>query len=229
MRPQRPRVVDEIRHGLWFFEQSLLDAAELLAAYREAVPGGASALLRNWIGGGMDGNPAAGAETVREALARGRALALARYRAGVRDLAAALGLTATLVGVSDELPSRSRATSASCPAYAEEIGDQNRDEPYRRKLSFVWWRLGNDGYEAVEELEVDLDVIDRSLRAHSGERIADGRLATCAARWSSSASTWQARRPLPRRSSPEAFRVSRRLSARSPRRSRSWVRGPSTR
>ena len=26
VRPQRPRVVDEIRHGLWFFEQSLLDA-----------------------------------------------------------------------------------------------------------------------------------------------------------------------------------------------------------
>ena len=42
----RPRVVDEIRHGLWFFEESLLDAGErLLAAYRRRVPGRASAVL----------------------------------------------------------------------------------------------------------------------------------------------------------------------------------------
>ena len=78
VRPQRPRVVDEIRHGLWFFEQSLLEAAEeLVAAYREAVPGASLPLsFGTWIGGDMDGNPNAGAETVREALARGRTLAL---------------------------------------------------------------------------------------------------------------------------------------------------------
>jgi phosphoenolpyruvate carboxylase len=35
LRSIRPRVVDEIRHGLWFFEQSLLDdAPRLLADYR---------------------------------------------------------------------------------------------------------------------------------------------------------------------------------------------------
>jgi phosphoenolpyruvate carboxylase len=32
VRPERPRVVDEIRHGLWFFEQSLLDAATTLVS-----------------------------------------------------------------------------------------------------------------------------------------------------------------------------------------------------
>src|SRR6266702_1326830 len=32
VRSQRPRVVDEIRHGLWFFEQSLIDSAERLLA-----------------------------------------------------------------------------------------------------------------------------------------------------------------------------------------------------
>src|SRR3954471_7211485 len=35
VREQRPRVLDEIRHGLWFFEESLWEAApRLLAAYR---------------------------------------------------------------------------------------------------------------------------------------------------------------------------------------------------
>ena len=179
VRPQRPRVVDEIRHGLWFFEQSLLEASEdLVAAYREAVPGASLPLsFGTWIGGDMDGNPNAGAETVREALARGRALALARYRTEVRELAAALGVTTTLVAVSDELLESIAGDERELSRYAEEIGEQNRDEPYRRKLSFVWWRLGNDGYRRAEELQADLDVIDRSLRANEGGRIADGRLA----------------------------------------------------
>jgi phosphoenolpyruvate carboxylase len=178
VRPQRPRVVDEIRHGLWFFEQSLLAAGEeLLAAYREAIPAAPLPLsFGSWIGGDMDGNPNAGPETIREALARSRALALGRYRAEVRELAAALGLTSTLVGVSDELLQSIARDESELAGYAEEIGEQNRDEPYRRKLSFVWWRLGNDGYETVERLQDDLDVVDRSLREHGGGRIADGRL-----------------------------------------------------
>ena len=70
VRSQRPRVVDEIRHGLWLFETSLLDAAEaVLAEYRRLLPG-APAPLRfgSWIGGDQDGNPTAGPETVTEAL-----------------------------------------------------------------------------------------------------------------------------------------------------------------
>jgi phosphoenolpyruvate carboxylase len=179
VRPQRPRVVDEIRHGLWFFEQSLLIAAEeLLAAYRAALPEAPSPLsFGSWIGGDMDGNPDAGPETIQEALARARALALGHYRSEVRELAAALGLTTTLVGVSDELLESIARDERELADYAAEIGEQNRDEPYRRKLTFVWWRLGNDGYGRMEELQADLDVIDGSLRAHGGARIADGRLA----------------------------------------------------
>ena len=44
VRSRRPRVVDEIRNGHWFFEQSLIDAAErLLADYRRRLPGRAAA------------------------------------------------------------------------------------------------------------------------------------------------------------------------------------------
>ena len=179
VRPQRPRVVDEIRHGLWFFEQSLLDAAEeLVAAYGEAIPGAPLPLaFGSWIGGDMDGNPNAGPATIREALERGRMLALARYRAEVRGLAAALGLTTSLVDVSPELLESIARDERELPSYAEQIGEQNRDEPYRRKLSFVWWRLGNDGYGRAEDLRADIEVLERSLRAHGGARIADGRLA----------------------------------------------------
>jgi phosphoenolpyruvate carboxylase len=179
VRHGRPRVVDEIRHGLWFFEHSLMDAGErLLAAYRERLPGAPAPFsFGTWIGGDMDGNPAAGAETVAEALERARALALGRYRAEVRELAVALSMHRSLVGVSSELEQSIARDERELPAYAAEIGRQNELEPYRRKLSFMWFRLGNDGYGRAPELLADLDVIARSVEGHRGARIASGRLA----------------------------------------------------
>ena len=118
VREQRPRVADEIRSGLWFFEQSLFDAAPRLVAdfrrrFRDApVP------LRfgTWIGGDQDGNPAAGPETIAAALERARELALARLRgrgAVARDDARALDVAGRRRRASSA--SRSRATSASSP------------------------------------------------------------------------------------------------------------------
>jgi phosphoenolpyruvate carboxylase len=185
VRTQRPRVVDEIRHALWFFEVSLLDAAPaVVAELRGRVPGARSPLrFGTWVGGDMDGNPNTGAATIAEALARARTLALTRYRADVRQLAAALGVTTTVASVSDELLASIADDERALADYAAAIGDQNADEPYRRKLSFVWQRLGNTlgegaepGYESAAELLADLDVIDRSLRANRGERLAGGRL-----------------------------------------------------
>ena len=99
VRSQRPRVVDEIRHGLWFFEQSLMRVSELLFAdYRRLVPGAPAPFhFGTWIGGDLDGNPAAGPETIAEALGRARELALTTYVAEVRELAQALGVSSRLV------------------------------------------------------------------------------------------------------------------------------------
>jgi phosphoenolpyruvate carboxylase len=179
VREQRPRVVDEIRHGLWFFEQSLFDAApRLLASYRARLPEGPVPFrLGSWIGGDQDGNPNAGAGTIEEALDRARALVLGRYRDEVRALAAALGISASLVGASRELLDSIARDEAELPEYTAAIGSQNEGEPYRRKLSFVWWRLGNEGYGAAADLAGDLEVVDRSLRENRGVRLADGRLA----------------------------------------------------
>jgi len=179
VRTVRPRVVDEIRHGLWFFEQSLLgEAPRLLAAYRSFFPGAPPPLrFGTWIGGDLDGNPAAGPDTIVEASERSRSLLLGRYRDEVRALAATLGVASSLTPVSDELLESIVRDERELPDYSTQIGSQNEGEPYRRKLSFVWWRLGNDGYGSPDELAADLDAVDRSLRAHRGARIADGQLA----------------------------------------------------
>jgi phosphoenolpyruvate carboxylase len=180
VRSRRPRVVDEIRNGHWFFEQSLIDAAEhLLADYRRHLPD-APAPLRfgTWIGGDADGNPNAGADTVREALERARTLLRLRYRDEVRQLAASIGVSSLLQPVDPELHESIQRDELEMPAYASEIGDQNIDEPYRRKLSFMWRRLDADAYASVEDFAADLELLDRSLRAHRGARIADGALAS---------------------------------------------------
>src|SRR5438874_6383198 len=176
VRTRRPQVVDEIRNGHWFFEQSLVDAAEqLLAEYRRRLPDAPVPLrFGSWIGGDADGNPQTTVETLAEARDRARALLLQRYRADVRALAAELGVSSRLTPVSEELLQSIARDEADMPEYTAEIGDQNLDEPYRRKLSFVWRRLQEGAYDAFAD---DLDVVDRSLRANRGERIADGSLA----------------------------------------------------
>jgi phosphoenolpyruvate carboxylase len=176
VRTRRPQVVDEIRNGHWFFEQSLIDAAErLLGEYRRRVPHGPAPLrFGSWIGGDADGNPQTTVDTLAEARARARSLLLQRYRADVRALAAEIGVSSRLTAVSDELLESIARDEAELRAYTEEIGDQNLDEPYRRKLTFVWRRLQDGAYDRFAE---DLDVVDRSLREHRGARIADGSLA----------------------------------------------------
>ncbi len=186
VRSRRPRVVDEIRHALWFFETTLLDVAPgVLAEYREWLPGAPAPLhFGSWVGGDQDGNPEAGPHTVAEWLERARTLALTRYRSEVRALARATGVSTRMVPVSDALLRSIDEDERELAGFATSIGDQNFDEPYRRKLSFVGRRLENllerpsePGYADADALLADLELMDASLRANRGARIADGTLA----------------------------------------------------
>jgi phosphoenolpyruvate carboxylase len=173
------RVADEIRHGLWFFEHSLMPSTvDLLGDWRRRFPGSPPPVVfGTWIGGDLDGNPNTGPQTIAAALDRSRALACERYRTEVRSLAVELSASRSLVQVSEELEASIARDERELPEYAAEIGARNTVEPYRRKLSFMWWRLGNDGYRQPEELLDDLRVIRESLDAHGGARVAHGRVA----------------------------------------------------
>ncbi len=179
VRSEKPGVGDEIRHGLWFFEESLFDAGErLLREYHALAPGmPAPFSFGSWIGGDMDGNPEVGRETILEALERAREAALARYRADVRALAIALAPSRSLVGVTPELKDSIARDERDYPDGIETPVQMTTGEAYRWKLSYMWWRLGNDGYARPEELLADIAVIRRSLEANRGWRMARGTLA----------------------------------------------------
>ena len=129
VRSRRPRVVDEIRNGLWFVEASLWQALpRLVRELREAIPGAPPPLrLGTWIGGDMDGNPNAGAETIVDALERARTL-------GTRP--AATGRAPTRVARGECRPSSSAATSRSSTRRAT-----SRTAP---SSSRIWERLADD-------------------------------------------------------------------------------------
>ena len=79
--------------------------------------------------------------------------------------------------VSRELDESIARDERELPLYAAEIRHVNTFEPYRRKLSFMWARIGEDGYLSPDELLADLRVVRRSLEAAGGERVSAGRLA----------------------------------------------------
>src|SRR3954452_13424752 len=164
IRSKAPPAVDEIRQGLWFFEQSFWNAVpDLERALGEHVPGSGQALrFGTWIGGDPDGNPNVGAETVVDALERARRLARDLYREELRALGAAWGMSTSVIG---EVP---------------ELGES--DEPFRDALVEIFERLGADSYDDGEGLRTDLDRLDSLLRAHRGDRGADGGLADLRAR-----------------------------------------------
>lgn len=189
MRAERPRVIDEVRRVLFFFDHILVDAAgavheELERLLAESYPTvrAPRVLLSfgSWAGGDQDGNPNCTPDLIPQTLARHRDAALRGLRERVRTLAAELAISERMVGVSGELLRSIAEDERRMPGVAESIADRNAAEPYRRKLSFVWQRLEPEGecpYGDPKEMVADLAVIHRSLIEHRGERIARRSLA----------------------------------------------------
>ncbi len=163
VRSKRPRVVDEIRQGLWFFEQTFWNAIpDVERALAQRLSGAGGALrFGSWIGGDLDGNPHVGGATIEDALGRARRLARDLYRTELTALGAAWGMSTSVLG---------------------EIPQLAGDEPFRAALVAIFERLGADTYPDGAALLADLDDLDALLRAHRGARVADGRLADLRAR-----------------------------------------------
>jgi phosphoenolpyruvate carboxylase len=195
VRHRRPTVYDEQNAALFYFRESLLEAiprlyAELGTEFQAAFGAhlGESPKLvgfGTWIGGDRDGNPFVTPDATREAMRRQRAFILEHDLDSLSRLLVELSLSCRRVGVSEEL-------EAAITRYLHELPlddtarpwlERNAEEPYRRFMTLMGFRLkrtlaGRAGaYSAAEEFVADLECMARSLRAHRGERLADGHLA----------------------------------------------------
>src|SRR2546430_2205393 len=147
--------------------------------------------LSSWIGGDQDGNPNVRPETLLQALRLQRARVIEHYRSSIEALAQEYSQSLKYCSVSKALE-QSIAYDAHCmPDYDRELDPQTAQEPYRRKLSFMWKRLGttltvheaNDRkgdhffYHQADELLSDLKLVHESLLADGEQDLTLGRLA----------------------------------------------------
>ncbi len=95
----------------------------------------------SWVGGDMDGNPHVTAKSIRETLARQRALALEHYYRECHDLAGHLSQSATRVGVAEELERRTQLYAGHFQEAASSLPARHRRMPYRAFLRLVGARL----------------------------------------------------------------------------------------
>jgi len=202
----RSRAIDvlgEVKGALYYVDTILLDALpavhqaledELRRCYPDH-PWRVPPLLRlgSWIGGDADGNPHVTGEVLTETLRLQQALALARYRDEVRALATLFSQSERLYAVPDALARSIAADEEAMPDYAAALGDANRDEPFRRKLSFVWQKLSLSldrvrgtprppspdhaaAYRRAESLLADLRIVAAAVAAPPDDALLRGAL-----------------------------------------------------
>jgi phosphoenolpyruvate carboxylase len=194
LRVERPEVEDEIRRTLLFFEKPLISST--LDVYRDfedelarQFPEKDFTLRRvlefgSWVGGDQDGNPFVRPETLGTALDLHRDLILRRHLDSALSLAEYLSQSVRLAAISEELEHSIERYEWLLPDTVRKFSNQERNEPYRRKMLLVAARLRHTledptsaaTYESASELKEDLLVVRRSLLRHGGERVAEGGL-----------------------------------------------------
>ena len=122
----------------------------------------------------MDGNPHVTAKSIRQTLARQRALVLDLYYRECAELAAHLSQGSSRIGVSEELKRRTEQYAGHFPEAAVSLPSRHRQMPYRAYLRLVAARLKATyddhafPYESPNELVADLELMADSLRANKG-------------------------------------------------------------
>lgn len=179
LRDRKPTVIDEVRNGLYYFDQTLFDVLpeihqEVEASLKDHYPDhewSVPHFLRfgSWIGGDRDGNPNVTPEVTWETLQRHRRLVLKKYKEVLVDLMKRFSHSTTRAAVSEELK---QSVIEDEENYLSE--DQRwtiEGEVYRRKFAVILERLkqagkSEIGYKASEEMLEDLMMIQRSIYLH---------------------------------------------------------------
>jgi phosphoenolpyruvate carboxylase len=195
IRTRSLTVMDEVKNGLYYFEETLFEVLpmihmELETLLAKTYPGSRWDLppiitFGSWIGGDRDGNPNVTPEITYQTMLLQCELALTEYLKEVEKLEKILSLSTRQIRVTDEL--LRSIEQEELPTQESIVDTQTGFEPYRRKLHQIHNKLlatrqrlqssDTQGqclcYYSPNELLTDLEIIDRSLRTHHAEIIAD--------------------------------------------------------
>jgi phosphoenolpyruvate carboxylase len=158
------------------FYESLEDALVTVygnSARRVRVP--VIVKFGSWVGGDMALHPSVTAKSIRETLARQRALVLELYYDECRELARHLSQSDARVGVNEDLRARSALYAGHFPNAAHAVPARHRNMPYRVFLRLMSARLQATyddtafPYESPDDFVADVELIAASLRAHHGQ------------------------------------------------------------
>ncbi len=178
LRRVRPKVEDEVRRNLFFFEAVLFDAVPAVLDEIEHELG--VRLVQpvlsygSWTGGDMDGHPEVGADTLANALQLHRNTALRLLRERVDHLARVFSHSSLRIPMSQELEESLALDAEELPSALVLLRPHHEWEPLRTKLGFVAHRLTNTarprgrepGYADAQALRRDLELV----LAHLGSR-----------------------------------------------------------
>jgi phosphoenolpyruvate carboxylase len=192
VRRRQPSVTDEVRMGLDYYADVLIDTIpELYAGISEAfgrcygerpeaaaLPG--VVRFGSWIGGDADGNPYVTPEVTRSALQLARATILDYYVGRLERLVERLSISTMQAGVSPGLVERLERYLATIPSLDPAPEARAGGEIYRRFIGYVGWRLRasrdepthESGYRNAREFADDIRLVRESLAGNRGGRAA---------------------------------------------------------
>ena len=185
-------VLDEVRGGLIHLGTTIAETIpriyrDLEEALEEYYPGVSFAVpplltFGSWIGGDRDGNPYVTPAITVQALGLMREQCLRFLDDRLELLAGRLSLSERVSGPAPALEPILAAGAEWFPMLAEQAGERNAEEPYRRALTFIRERVrctiaGELGsYSEPAELLGDLRVVEGSLEQGAGAFTATGDL-----------------------------------------------------
>ncbi len=183
---ERMTVADELEHVLFFVTDVLYRAMPpFYEDFRQAVVDIYGEEAKNlelptmvkfasWVGGDMDGNPNVNAKTIRETLARQRALILNLYYKECAAVSAKLSQSVGCATFGQGMLDKTEEYRGIFPHAYHAVPARHRDMPYRVFLRLVQQRLQSTydddiyPYEKVGQLLEDIELIAESLAFNKG-------------------------------------------------------------
>ncbi len=195
-RSTKPEVIEEVKAGLWYFDNIIFEAAprmhrrfvaELNAAYPDQPaiePLDVDLMLSfgSWMGGDRDGNPYVDEVVTERTLHLQRQSAVRRYERDLAILVDHLAADSSRLATFTKLDATLARSERAVPEIAAAANARNPREPLRRLLTFMRERLKRaarfapGGYEDGEAFAQDLHVVHDVLKKSGGLGLADAHL-----------------------------------------------------